>query len=61
MSMRIRYLIVFAVCFGATFFLPIDFRNIFFRFLFAVFMTGLTWLVQPTEGSKQPKDKRSQT
>ena len=57
MSMRVRYLVVFAVCFGATFFLPIDFTNIFFRFLFAAFMTGLTWLVQPTEGAKQPKDK----
>ena len=56
--MRIRYLIVFAVCFGATFFLPIDFTNAFFRFLFAALMTGLTWLVQPAEKTTQQKTRR---
>ena len=57
MSMRVRYLVVFLVSLGTTFFLPIDFTNIFFRFLFAALMTGLTWLVQPTDGAKQSKKK----
>lgn len=53
MSLRVRYLIVFAVCFGMTFFSPMDFSNLFFRFLFAGVVTGVTWLLQPAEEAKK--------
>ena len=56
MSMRVRYLVVFAACLGTTFFLPIDFPDLFSRFLFAGVMAGVTWLVQPTEGDKTKDD-----
>lgn len=49
MSMRVRYLLVFAVSFGTTFFLPHIFTELFLQFLFAGVMTGMTWLVQPAE------------
>lgn len=53
MSMRVRYLVVFAVCFGTTFFLSMDFPDVFSRFLFAGVVTGVTWLVQPASKEKE--------
>ena len=56
MSMRVRYLIIFAVSFGMTFFFPHVFNDLFLQFLFAGMMTGLTWLGQPPEGVKTKDD-----
>lgn len=57
MSMRVRYLIIFAVSLGMTFFFPRVFDDLFLQFLFAGMITGLTWLGLPTEGGKKKNDE----
>lgn len=48
--MLMRYILIFLLFFGGTFFL--DFSNGLTRLLFALFATGVIWLVQPAKGAK---------
>lgn len=47
--MWIRYLLIFLLFVGVTFF--IDFSNWLYRILFALFATAVIWLLQPKERS----------
>lgn len=49
--MSIRYLLVFAVWFAATFLFPDVFSDLSLRILLAGGMTGVTWLVQPAKAN----------
>ena len=51
MIMRYRYLVVFALFFGLTFFLE-DFTGLLTRFFFALFMMALISLLYPTKKTK---------
>lgn len=55
--MYFRFLLVFIVFFFGTFFLEAQHLNWWSRFLYAIFASGIIWLLQPN--MKEPsKEKR---